>query len=73
MSKIYKIRMNCVGLKDYAVTATSKKEARDLVEKTYHQCDGTEFEFGEFLEFDKSDQMDMQIALQQTYGKVAEL
>lgn len=73
MSKIFKIRMNCVGFKDYAVSAKSKKEARELVEKSHHQCDGTEFEFGEFLEFDKFEQIDMHLALEDTVEKVAEL
>lgn len=73
MSKLYKIRMNCVGLVDLAVEASSKKEARELAEKTHKQCDGTEFEFSEFLEFDKFEQMDLHIALQNTVGRVAEL
>lgn len=73
MSKIYKIRMNCVGLKDYAVEADSKKQAREIVEQHHHQCDGTEFEFGEFLEMDDWEKGQAGKLLDENYDEVVAL
>lgn len=60
MSKrVYKVRMNCVGLADYGVIASNKEEARRIVENSHHQCDGTEFEFGEFLDIDDTEKTEI--------------
>lgn len=48
MSKIYIMRVNCVGFHDYAVRANSKKQAENMAVSAF-QCDGTEGEVGEHL------------------------
>lgn len=48
MTKIYIMRVNCVGFHDYAVRANSKKEAETKAIHTF-QCDSTEGEVGEHL------------------------
>lgn len=48
MSKIYIMRVNCIGFHDYAVRADSKKAAENKAVAMF-QCDGTEGEVGEHL------------------------
>lgn len=57
--KLHKIRMNCVSFVDVAVLAKTKKEAKEIARKMHLSCNSTEFEFGEFLEFDKFEAIDM--------------
>jgi len=73
MSKIYKIRMNCVSFVDLAVEADSKNQARLIAESYHSQCDSTEFSFGGFIDFDESEQLDIQKSLSEEYGSVVQL